>query len=513
MNENERATADTASGKVKGRLREGLYVFKGIPYAEPPVGKRRWAPPGPVQPWTGVREASEFSMAAPQISPPPGPLDMSIAEPQGEDCLYLNVWTPGLDDARRPVLVWIHGGAFNKGSGSQAYYDGRLLSLRGDVVVVTINYRLGVLGFLALDEVTGGRIPATGIEGLLDQVSALCWVRDNVAAFGGDPDNVTVFGESAGGMSIGCLLTMPAARGLFHKAILQSGSIVPPADLDAETPSRLMKALGVDPADGDGLMALPFEKLLAADLRLRMKMAGPGEPMRLTVTAPGPDGTNLPLSPLDAMRQGAAAPVPLLVGTNLEEYKLFALMDPDTGKLDEAMAAERLRFFLGSTYDPGLVEAYRRAKARRGDDATPSELLSAIVGDFMFRRPALAIVESWQRRGLPAYNYLFTWKSPALNGALGACHGLELGFVFGTHDDAFCGRGREADRLSRSMQDGWVAFARTGDPSCEGIGAWRQYGEERSTMLLGRECSLAEAPYDGERQAWEGKPAQGPDSA
>ncbi len=504
MDENVKAMVETTSGKVEGRRQDGLYVFKGIPYAAAPVGERRWAPPMTVEAWAGVRTAFEFAKVAPQIPPPPGILDaLNVPESQDEDCLYLNVWSPGLGDGMRPVLVWIHGGAFTMGSGSQPFYDGRLLSSRGDVVVVTINYRLGVFGFLNLNGVTGGRVPATGNEGLLDQISALQWVRDNIAAFGGDPANVTVFGESAGGMSIGCLLAMPAARGLFHKAILQSGVTVPPADAETETAARLVEVLGIDPSDVGALMALSVEKLLTAEMKLRVRMAGPGEPVRITVTAPVVDGRILPLSSLDAVRQGMAAPIPLLIGTNLEEWKLFGVMDPDASRLDEAMMAERLKFFLASAYAPDIAEIYRQARTGRGESASPFDLVSAILGDFMFRVPALTMVESQQRHGMPVYSYLFTWRSPALGGALGACHALDLGFVFGTHDAVFCGRGAEADKLSRNIQDGWIAFARTGDPSCEGLGEWPRYGEGRSTMMLGKECSVQEAPYDDERRAWE----------
>jgi para-nitrobenzyl esterase len=461
-------------------------------------------PPEEIKPWQGVRPAFEFSKVAPQIPPPPGVLDaLNVVEPQGEDCLYLNVWTPGLDAARRPVLVWIHGGAFNMGSGSQPFYDGRILAARGNAVVVTINYRLGMLGFLNLDAVTEGRIPSTGNEGLLDQIAALRWVRDNIAAFGGDPQNVTTFGESAGGMSIGCLLAMDAARGLFHKAILESGVTVPANDADLTTGKRLLDILGLSASDVDPLRALPVDRLLAADLDLRVKMAGPGEPMRVTVTAPGVDGKTLPLPPVGAARIGSSAPIPLLIGTNLNEWKLFGMMDPGALNMDESMMVDRLKFFIPPRYVEEVTMAYRKARSGRGDSTSPFELVSAVLSDFMFRTPALQMTEGHQRRGMPVYSYLFTWKSPALDGLLGACHALELGFVFGTHDAQFCGRGPDADRLSQRMQDAWLAFARTGKPTCPSLGEWPEYGAERRTMLLGSDCRLEEAPYEEERRAWE----------
>ncbi len=210
--------AETMPGKIEGVIEKSLYVFKGVPYAAPPIGQLRWMPPEPHQPWTGIRPAKAFGPIPPQIVMPQQPglklPGLVTNEPQSEDCLTLNIWTPGLDHARRPVMVWIPGGAFIMGAGSLAIHEGNVLASRGKVVVVTINYRLGMLGFLNLNEVTGGRIPATGNEGLLDQIAALEWVRDHIAQFGGDPGNVTVFGESAGGMSIGCLLAMPKAQGV-----------------------------------------------------------------------------------------------------------------------------------------------------------------------------------------------------------------------------------------------------------------------------------------------------------
>jgi len=499
-----KAIVETGAGKVEGRYQEGLFVFKGVPYAAPPVGPLRWMPPHAMKPWQGVRSAFEFGCVAPQILPPSGVLDaLNAVEPQDEDCLYVNVWTPGLDNGRRPVLVWIHGGAFNMGSGSQPFYDGRLLASRGSAVVVTINYRLGMLGFLNLEAVTGGRIPATGNEGLLDQIAALRWVRENISAFGGDSGNVTVFGESAGGMSIGCLLAMPAARGLFHKAILESGVTAPANDADLATGERLLIHLGMKASEADTLRAVSVQRLLAADLDLRAKMAGPGEPMRVTVTAPSVDGKTLPFLPVEAARSGAAAPVPLLIGTNLDEWKLFGMMDPEALEMNESMMVDRLRFFLPSGHAEEIAQAYRDARTRKGRSTTPFEITSAILSDSMFRVPALQMTEGHGRRGMPVYSYLFTWKSPALGGLMGACHALELGFIFGTHDDVFCGRGPDADRLSRRMQDAWLAFARDNSPACPSVGEWPEYGERRRTMLLGPDCLLEEAPYEEERRVWE----------
>ena len=217
MSNGQPAIVSIKSGKLEGGMENGLYVFKGVPYAAPPVGDFRWLPPQPVKHWSGIKPARKFGAICPQNEMMAGPIGQ-VFQPQSEDCLFLNVWTPGLDKAQRPVMVWIHGGAFTLGSGSDPQYDSYKLPERGNIVLVTINYRLGMLGFLRLKNATGGKIPATGNEGLMDQVTALKWVKENIAAFGGDPKNVTVFGESAGGMSIGCLMVMPSAGGLFHKS-------------------------------------------------------------------------------------------------------------------------------------------------------------------------------------------------------------------------------------------------------------------------------------------------------
>jgi para-nitrobenzyl esterase len=508
MNPNDRTTVRTKAGIVEGAAREGLFVFKGIPYAAPPVGKLRWMPPEPPKSWEGVRPALEFGPIAPQVPPVGGIMGPAGSEPLDEDCLYLNVWTPGLDDGRRPVLVWIHGGVFNLGAGSMPSYDGSRLSVRGDVVVVTINYRLGMLGFLNLNEVTGGRIPATGNEGLFDQMAALGWVRDNIACFGGNPDNVTVFGESAGGMSIGCLLAMPATRGLFHKAILESGvgNTAIPLAAAVQVAEAFLELVKVKPEDAEALRSLPPEKLVQADVQLRCALAGPGQPPRHGVTAPVIDSSTLPVLPLQAIRSGSAAGIPLIIGTNLDEWRFFAAMDARMLEVKESDIPRRLQPYFPAEYAPGLLDAYRTARMKRGQGVSPMELVSAILSDAMFRMRALNVVEAQERLGSAVYNYLFTWKTEAMKGLLGACHLAEVGLIFGTHAAGFCGSGPDADAFSRSLQDAWAAFARTGDPSSPGVGTWPRYGKERVTMILDRKCRVEEAPYEEERRAWEKLP-------
>ncbi len=508
MSDATEAIVKTTAGKVEGNYRRGAYVFCGIPYAAPPVGSRRWLPPQPAEPWDGVRPVKRFATTAPQNPPESSILAAPQPEPQDEDCLYLNIFTPGLDDARRPVLFWIHGGGFTTGSGSALVYYGRNITMRGDVVLVTINYRLGALGFLKLDEVTNGNIPATGNEGLLDQTFAMEWVRDNIAAFGGDPDNVTIFGESAGGMSVGAQLAMPGAKGLFHKAIPQSG-----AAHTASSPDRSVKAanvflqiLGISASDTGALRSLAMERLMEAQKELAVRAITPEFAIGGMPLQPVIDGKILPRMPINAIANGSADGIPVLVGSILEEWKLFGVMDPSIASLTEEQLLRRCQRIIPSGDVGGLIEAYRKAREKRGAPTTPGELLMAIQTDRTFRMPAIALAETQMQRGTPAYSYLFTWTSPAMDGKLGACHALELGFLFGTHEENFSGIGPEADALSANMQDTWVAFARTGDPSCESPGKWPAYGERRETMVLGRESVLVEAPYEEERRAWDAIP-------
>ena len=505
MAEERKAVVRVRAGEIEGIYENHQFAFKGIPYAAPPVGRLRWLPPQPVQPWTGVRPAKAFGTIAPQNALPGAAVMESLAihEPQDEDCLYLNIWTPGLDDGRRPVMVWIHGGAFIIGAGSQAAFLKNTLVTRCDVVLVTINYRLGAMGFMNLKEVTGGRIPASGCEGLLDQIAALEWVRDNIQGFGGDPDNITVFGESAGAMSIGCLMAMPAARGLFQKCILESGAANTVSSLEesAAAAARFLEIVGLKGDDVEGLRSLTVDRILEAQLTLGNIMLA--EDGRITPFQPVVDGAVLPEIPIESIEKGFASGIHILAGTNLEEMKLFDVMDPGLKRISEAGMISRLERLMPPEHVPAVVSAYRRGREKRGESAGPADILSAIRTDLMFRMPAIRLVEAQSRNNQPAYLYLFTWKSPVMGGLLGSCHALEIGFVFGNYDDTFCGSGPDADALSRKIQDAWAAFARTGDPSCESIGRWEPYGDKRTTMILNRLCRPENAPYEEERSVWD----------
>ena len=412
--------AQTRQGKVEGSVENGQLVFRGIPYAAPPTGPLRWQAPRPAAAWTGIRSAREFGPVSPQ-NPLPGTdvmAALSAAEPQDEDCLYLNVWTPGLDDAARPVMVWIHGGAFLIGSGSEKMYRDNTLVPRGDVVLVTLNYRLGAFGFLNLRELTGGKIPATGCEGLLDQVAALGWVRDNIASFGGDPDNITVFGESAGAMSIGDLMGMPAARGCFGKAILESGGANTVGTLEdgVSAARELCGILGMTRPDPDALLALSTRRILDAQQQLTLLMRR--RENRLTPLQPVVDGEVLPDIPLEAIRKGSAAGIRTLAGTNRDEFKLFNFMDPAFRRMDEALMLRRLRDLIPAEH----VDGWSPPTAREGGAGSGRSRRYPYSGPVRLHvpHPRPQAGGGAGGNGQPAFNYLFSWESPAIKGRLAA---------------------------------------------------------------------------------------------
>ena len=506
-------TVETSAGRIRGREQDGLRVFRGIPFATPPMGGRRLRPPAPVAPWPGVRDALAPGAAAPQGEGLAARLLGMDTGHTAEDCLTLDVWAPaGTGSAGRPVLVWIHGGSFTMGAGSQPVYDGARLALRGDLVVVAIHYRLGALGWLALPGLEREEGGARGNFGLLDQIAALRFVRENAVVFGGDPERVTVFGESAGAMSIGTLLATPAAHGLFAQAILQSGAAhnAAPAEHAAEVGERFMKELGLAPGDLAGLRRAPVEAILAAQgqvLAVR-GLAFRGLPFQPTV-----DGRTVPHAPSEALTRGEGARVPILLGTNLDEWKLFGLADPKARALDHAGLVRRYQRILpgagadGRPHAERLVEGYREARAGRRS-TEPPELWFALESDRYFRLPAIRLAESQARRGLPCWKYLFTWASPALGGAVGSCHALEIPFVFGLDEGSplagFVGAGAEARALSERMQDAWLAFARDGHPAAPGLAAWPGYDPtSRATMLLGAECGIEPDPLGPERRLWD----------
>jgi len=499
-------SVDTPAGRLMGLRAGGVESFKGIPYAKAPVGPLRWRFPEPAEPWAGVRDATTFGPTCPQA---PTQLEslmgLAVGEQQSEDCLYLNVWTPAADGAKRPVMVWIHGGAFVLGAGSHGVYDGTSLAQAG-AVVVTINYRLGAFGFLALGLLSEGKVPGTGAEGVADQILALDWVKRNIARFGGDPDNVTIFGESAGGMSVAMLLASPAARGLYHKAIAQSGAgdIGHEPDRSARVAHAFLAEMGLQSHEAEKAFAAPYSALIAAQISLVAKTNTGRDARKLGALPfqPTIDGGLIPARPIRLLREGAGASVPLLTGTTRDEWRLFTAANPALRLMSAKNFAERVERLAGERAEI-MRSAYQ--------EGSPFERFNALMTDKSFFVPAIRLAEA-QARIAPVFTYRFDWRSNFLGGLMGACHALDIGFTFGTHNKrlagAFFGSGLAAETLARSMMDSWIAFATTGDPSTPAAGTWPRYDAQmRPTMILGDGAPhLVNAPNEQRLRAWDNMP-------
>ena len=484
----------TAGGAVRGFVDDGVHTFYAIPYAAPPFGLNRLRPPQPVTPWRGIRDVLTVGPMPPQLPYPP-PWDTLIPErgAVGEDCLNLNIWTPDPGSAGLPVMVWIPGGMFECGAG--ATYDGSRFA-RDGVVSVTINYRVGAEGFLYLPDGNGNR-------GLLDQVAALEWVRDNIKAFGGDPANVTIFGQSAGAMSVGTLLPMPRARGLFRRAIAQSGGAhqAMAADSARKVAAELAGKLGVN-ATREGFAAVPVHRLLRAQAEVKDDLVAYPDPERwgkdvvldILPWQPVIDGDILPARPIDRIAAGAGSDVDLMTGSTTEEGNFFLV---PSGAIDQ-ITGEALT---GAIAAYGLpVEAALAAYRAAHPEASAGQLLAAVQGDRLFRLPALRMAEAHATSPATTYMYEFAWRAPAFEGRLGACHGAEIAFVFDTLDgaDKLVGSG-QPQQLADTMHAAWIAFARKGNPG------WPSYDlTSRATMRFDVESELVNDPQRSERVLWTG---------
>ena len=493
----------TKRGRVRGVLADGVAAFKGVPYAAPPFGVNRFKPPQPHQPWSGELDASTYGPSVP-APPYPPPVDKLLTQPQipGEECLNLNVWTPDQGAAGLPVMVWIHGGAFTNGSGAIPTYDGGSFARHG-VVLVTLNYRLGVEGFLRLEDCSPNL-------GLLDQIAALKWVQDEIQAFGGNPDRVTVFGESAGGSSIAALMAMPAARGLFGRAICQSGPGAGLATSEEATlvAARLAASLGVRPTR-EAFGTIPADRLLAAQRQLsaqaRASSLDPvGSARRLRAFAPVIDGDLLPGRPVDIIRAGASKDVRLIVGSNTDEHRLWLVPGGLIDSIDEETLQRSAR---AHGLEPDAIEAYRSGRPGATPGPTPGDVYASLLSDQYFRVPSIRLAEAHLEAGGATWMYEFAWPSPQFGGRLGACHALEIGFVFNNLGKGRAGlHGEDPPRdLAATMHQAWVRFATTGDPG------WQPYDLlKRPTMIFWPTCKTIDDPRAPERMAWEGLLNEGP---
>ena len=505
---------EIASGKLRGAMVDGVAVFRSVPYAASTAGANRFLPPRPVAPWSGVRDALNYAGQAPQARLGPAPRGEMVnfsglpdPSPETEDCLALNVWTPAADAAaRRPVMVWLHGGAFSYGSSNSLRLQGMRLCKRGDVVLVTVNQRLNIFGHLDLSQFGGAEYAASGNAGALDMIAALHWVRDNIAAFGGDAGNVTIFGESGGGGKVSTLLAMPSARGLFHRAIVQSGAAVRlrTRDRAAALTDAVLHELGLTRASLMELHSVPMQHLLAvigpAQQAIR---ASPWPVLDRYPFGPVVDGTLLPRQPFDPDATAVSIDIPLIIGDCTHESSLFLAHDDKVWHrtLTEAELQTRVTAVAGE-HAARVVETYRRLYP----DACPAERLIATLTDCNFRIRSLLLAErKAAQRGAPVWMYSFAWRTPLFDGRLGAPHAIDVPFTFDTLEFTNAtDRSAGAHALAAAMAGAWAAFAHDGTPRHAAMPEWPVYTPgERTTMILDAPCRVEHDPGREGRVLWQ----------
>jgi para-nitrobenzyl esterase len=499
-------TVETNLGKVRGAMQNGVHAFKGVPYAASTAGVNRFMPPKKREPWTGVRDALELGLRSPQLASafhgqvPPEFESMDRNEPMGEDCLVLNVWTPGVSrSGKRPVMVWLHGGGYTSGSGGFVCYDGTNLARKHDVVVVTVNHRLTVFGYLYLAGIGGEKYAKSSNAGMLDIVAALEWVRDNIAAFGGDPGSVTIFGQSGGGGKVSALMAMPSAHGLFHRAIVQSGADVKGVSRDAANKSaeRYLAKLNLKPGQVDQLQKLSVDQLLAATANTNPMPGGPGG----FALAPVVDGATLPHDPFDPVAPALSANIPLLIGTTETEVTFFPhqVLDPINDAELHTHVKQTLRAASDEQVDQ-LVAAYKKGRPR----ASNTDLYLALASDATFRAGVLTEAERKAAPGkAPVYQYYVTWRSPVRDGKLRSMHTIEIPFVFDNVDacKSVLGSGEDRYALAEKFSGAWVAFARTGNPNHKSLPNWPAFDNtKRAVMIFNDQCKVVDDPHGGEQR-------------
>ena len=506
---------DISSGALRGTTVEGVAVFKAVPYAAPPMGALRFLPPRPVVAWSGERDATAYAGRAPQaglrsgtrpeLENFSGPPDTS---PDSEDCLTLHVWTPGVSDgAKRPVMVWWHGGAFAYGSANAERLRGSRLAKRGDVVVVTVNHRLNIFGHLDLSESGGADFARSGNAGTLDMVAALEWVRDNISAFGGDPGNVTIFGESGGGGKVSTLLAMPSAAGLFHKAIIQSGAAVRHRTRERalRLTSLVLKELGISAGNAaSALQALPVAALLAA-IKPAERALGASEHRFFDRYPFGPvvDGDVLPGHPFDPVASPVMRDIPLLIGDMKDETASFLAPDDLVWNrtISEMQMEERIRALAGD-HTGRVVETYRRLYP----GASAADRLISATTDCNFRIRSLTLAERRVANATaPVWMYSFEWETPVLGGKMKAPHAMDVPFCFDTIDLTNATDNSEtAKNLAAAMSGVWAAFARNGVPDHPSIPHWPAYDTKtRATLMFDATCRVENDPRGETRALWQ----------
>ncbi len=493
---------EIASGKVRGYVRKGIFTFKGIPYADTTAGANRFMPPQKAKPWTDVRSSMQFGNVCPQ-PPRAGWADDEVAwmfswddGVPGEDCLRVNLWTPAINDGKkRPVMVWLHGGGYTAGSGQELLsYDGENLARRGDVVVVTLNHRLNVFGYLNLSHY-GSQYASSANVGMLDIVAALEWVRDNIPGFGGDPNLVTIFGQSGGGGKVTALMAMPSANGLFHRAIVESGSLMRgQTDEDsAKLAADLLAKLNLDASSVGKLQDLPFHEIEAAAVAVtthpmpRTGIIDFRHIGRMLGWAPVVDGHVLPRQPFDPDAPAQSANVPLLVGTTLNEF-VTAMGHPEFMKMDDSLLKSRVHEVFGDKTD-SIIAAAKEIYP----NAIPFELWSVIAVSSVRGTALTQAQRKAAQDAAPAYCYQFAWQTPLLNGRPMAFHCSEIAFAFDNTDrcENMTGGGQAARDLAAKVSEAWIHFARTGDPNHPGVPHWSALtAATNATMIFDNHCEV-----------------------
>lgn len=499
----------TTVGRVRGVVHDRINAFYGIPYGASTAGANRFMPPVKPQPSTGVRDALEYGPRSPQGPSALIPEDAAEdrREPASEDCLRLNVWAPALGGGRRPVMVWLHGGGYGQASGSFMIYDGANLARRRDVVVVTLNHRLNLFGYMYLGDLGGEKYANSANLGMRDIVLALEWVRDNIAAFGGDPSSVTIFGQSGGGGKVCTLMGMPSAKGLFHRAIAQSGSNVSGVSRSSATQSAeaFLARLGLKPNQVDELQKLPVDRLVAAMAGGGAggrggRGAGRGAPGDGGLNfAPVVDGKTLPAGPFHPVASSLSANVPLLIGST--EHEVTFTRGTPLDDMDDAVLRAQIKqtVRVDDAAADRLLAVYR--KGRPG--ISNIDLYLILASDNSFREGVMTVAErKADAKQAPVYMFYFTWKSPVRDGKLKAFHTLEIPFVFENVDlaTAMTGARQERYALQDKMSAAWTAFARSGNPNHKGLPEWPAFDTtQRATMFLDNECKVVNDPNGAER--------------